>query len=106
MKYAVIRLADQQFKVKEGDILDVNLLSDAKKSLVVKDVLLFADGDKVEIGKPTLANVVVKAKVLEPDWKGPKLKIMRFKAKSRYRKRKGHRQRYTRLEITSITVKK
>ena len=105
MKYAIIRTGGQQFKVKEGDVLDVNLIPGVKKTLTLDEVLLFVDGDKVEVGKPVLKNVVVKAKVVEPDLKGPKLNIMRFKAKSRYRKRKGHRQHYTRLEISSITKK-
>ncbi len=106
MKYAIIRTGGQQFRVQEGDLIDVNLLPEAKKSLTLSEVLLFVDGDKVKVGQPLVKDVVVKAKVIEPAFKGPKLRIMRFKAKSRYRKRKGHRQQYTRLEIVSIGPKK
>ncbi len=105
MKYAIIRTGGQQFKVQEGDILDLNLLPEAKKTLTFKEVLLFVDGDKVKIGQPLVKEATVKAKIIEPQLKGPKLKIMRFKAKSRYRKRRGHRQAYTRVEIVSLSLK-
>ncbi len=105
MQYAIIQTGGQQFKVKKGDVLDINLIPEAKKTLTFSEVLLFVDGDKVNIGTPTLKNVVVKAKVLEADHKGPKLNIMRFKAKSRYRRRLGHRQHYTKIEITDIITK-
>lgn len=99
MKYAVIQLGGKQFKVSEGDIFKI----DRQENLEV-DVLLLSEDDKVLVGKPYLKDVVVKTKVLENKL-DDKILVIRFKAKSRYRKRKGHRQPISIVEIESIKKK-
>jgi large subunit ribosomal protein L21 len=87
MDLAVIRLNGKQFTVKNGSILKLDRLQ--KDSLA--EVLLWQDGQDVEIGTPVLTNRSVKLEVLE-DKLDKKVNVSRFKAKSRYRRHKGHRQ--------------
>ncbi len=100
MKYAVIQTGGKQYLVEKGQELDVELLSD-KKSLTFEPLLAF-DDKNVEVGQPTLTKVKVKAEVVEPEVKGDKITILRFKAKKRVNVKTGHRQRYTRIKISSI----
>lgn len=100
MKYAVIKTGGKQHRVSEGDVLDIEKL-DNKTSKTFNNVLLIKDKDEVKIGTPKVKGAKVKANIIETD-RGEKLNIMRFKAKSRYRRRIGHRQPYTRIEITDI----
>lgn len=105
MKYAIVQIADKQYRVEKGDTVDVDRLETKGKTQAFESVLLLRDGEKTVVGTPFVKGASVKAKVVEPEVKGKKLEIMRFKAKSRYRRRMGHRQRYTRLEITDIATK-
>lgn len=100
-KYAIIRLQGQQFKVSEGDEILVGLMSDVAK--IEPEVLLFADGKEVKIGKPVLKDVKIKVKVLAELEKGEKVEVYHFKAKSRYRKHTGFRAKYTRLLVEKIS---
>lgn len=99
MKMAVVKIAGKQYKVKEGDVLKVDRCDGQ-----IDDVLLYADGRSIKIGQPSLSNVKVDTEVLEHT-KDKKILVMRFKAKSRYRRKKGHRQPITRLKIKKITKK-
>lgn len=96
MKYAVISLAGRQFKVSEGDTLKVNKLEKAEP-----DVLLYSDGDETEIGDPFVTGINVKIEILE-QLKDKKLRVGRFKSKSRYSKVRGHRQLVTLLKVVSL----
>jgi large subunit ribosomal protein L21 len=100
MSYAVIRVGGQQFKVSEGSEVIVGKLQDTKN--ISSDVLLYVDGDSVEVGTPTLKKKVDFEVVNELE-KGKKLLVVRFNAKSRYRKRKGFRPQYTRLKVSKIS---
>lgn len=102
MKYAVIQLSGKQYKVSEGDQLTVNSL-DAKEGeeLKIADVLLTADGDKVQVGTPVVSKAQVTLKVLNHQ-KGDKIVVSKFKAKSRYRRSFGHRQHETVVQVTKI----
>lgn len=100
-KFVVLRIAGKQYKVSEGEEFLVDLLEDTKK--VSYEVLLLADGDKVEVGTPVLEKVKVDLKVLAEEEKGDKLKVFKYKAKSRYRKTKGFRPKYTRLLLQKIS---
>jgi len=104
MKYAVIKTGGKQYKVSEGQVIEVELLATDGKSHVFDDVLLFVDGDKVELGMPTVSGVKVFADVVE-QVKGDKIEVFKYKSKSRYRKHTGHRQKYTRLKVVSIGSK-
>lgn len=102
MKLAVIKTGGKQYKVAEGSKIKVEKLNaEAGKSIDFDQVLLVADGDKVEIGRPALNNVKVKAKVLAQG-KGPKVRVVKYKPKVRYHKVFGHRQPFTEVEIENI----
>ena len=96
---AVIVTGGKQYLVKPEQVLEVELLGDVKK--VEFDALLVIDGDKTEVGTPTVKGVKVHAEVIE-EVKGEKLKIMRFKAKKRVKRLTGHRQHYSQIKITKI----
>jgi large subunit ribosomal protein L21 len=98
---AVIKLGGKQYAVAEKERLLVDLLPDGTKDLSL-DALLIIDGDKTTVGKPTVKDIVVKAKVIEPEVKGDKVRAIRYKAKKRVHTITGHRQRYSEIEITSI----
>jgi len=98
-KYAVIRLQGRQYKVSEGDEILVDKMLDLTAQA---EVLLFSDEGKVKVGKPTLADVKVKVKVLTEMEKGEKIEVYKFKAKSRYRKHIGFRPQYTKLLVEKI----
>ena len=105
MKYAVIKTGGKQYKVTEGQVIEVELLESKDSSFVFEEVLLVVDGDKVEVGTPTVSGMKVYADVIA-DVKGDKIEVFKYKSKSRYRKHTGHRQKYTQLKINGIGVKK
>lgn len=98
-KYAVVRIGGKQYKAEEGKEILVDKLADPKK--IGADVLLYVDGDKVSVGKPTL-KTEVKLKVVTDMEKGEKIEIYKFKAKSRYKKHTGFRPQYTRILVEKI----
>ena len=98
---AVIKVGGKQYIVTEKETLLVDLLPEGTKELTL-DTLLVIDGEKTTIGAPTVKGVSVKAKVIEPEVKGDKIRVIRYKAKKRVHKENGHRQKYSRIEITSI----
>jgi large subunit ribosomal protein L21 len=101
MTKAVVKIGGKQFIVTEKETLLVDLLQEGTKELTL-DALLVIDGDKVTIGAPTVKDVKVTAKVIEDLVKGDKIRIIRYKAKKRVHKENGHRQKYSKIEITSI----
>ena len=107
MKYAVIRINGHQYRVEEGQEMAVDRL-EAKEGqeIEIPEVLLVVDGEKIEIGQPLVSKTKIKAKVLE-NLKGEKIRIVHFRAKSRYRKTRGFRALLTKIKIGSFTsVKK
>ena len=100
-KFAVIRIGGKQYKVSEKDEILVDKLKDLKK--VEPEVLLFVDGEKIEIGTPILTKIKVKIKILSELEKGEKVRVFKYKAKSRQRKHVGFRAQYTRLLIEKIS---
>lgn len=103
-QYAVIQLLGKQYKVATGDELVVDRVpEEAKKKLEVTDVLLVADGDKITVGQPLVAKAKVTLSVVSHD-KGDKIRVAKYKAKSRYRKVKGHRQAQSTLKVEKISA--
>ena len=98
---AVVKISGKQYVVSEKESLLVDLLPEGTKELTL-DALLVIDGDKTKVGTPTVKGAVVKAKVVEAEVKGDKIRIIRYKSKKRVHKETGHRQKYTKIEITSI----
>lgn len=98
---AVVKISGKQYLVSEKESLLVDLLHEGTKELTL-DALLVIDGDKIKVGTPTVKGSSVKAKVVEAEVKGDKLRVIRYKSKKRVHKETGHRQKYTKIEVTSI----
>ena len=104
--YAVIRTGAKQYRVQPGDVLEVELLDGEKgKEISLNDVLLVADGDKVTVGKPTVAGARVTAEVVESDKKGKKVIAFKFRRREGYHRKRGIRAHHTVLKIKEIVVK-
>ncbi len=102
--YAVIKTGGKQYRVEKGSTLRVEKLEgETGGKITFSDVLLVADGDKIEIGTPVLTGAKVTAEILGIE-AGPKLVVFKFRRRKAYRKRTGHRQKYTAVKITDITV--
>lgn len=102
--YAIIRLAGKQFKVEQGDKIVVDRLEEEEgKTIAATEVLFISKDGKATVGTPLVDKASVKLKVLE-HLKGDKIRVAKYKAKSRYRKVYGHRQLQTTLEVTAISA--
>lgn len=102
MKYAVVKIGGTQYKVAEGDEIAVDKIDGEKgKSLTFEGVLLFVDEKRVAIGQPLVKNTKIKAEIVG-QFKGKKIRVATYKAKSRYRRVKGFRPLLTRVKILSI----
>jgi len=99
--YAIVKAGGRQEKVAVGDVVVVDRLAAEAGSSVQLPALLLVDGDKVTTDAAALAKVTVTAEVVR-DEKGPKIDILKYKNKTGYRKRQGHRQKLTRLKVTGI----
>ncbi|MCX7622311.1 MAG: 50S ribosomal protein L21 [Thermomicrobium sp.] len=100
--YAVVRTGSKQYRVRVGDIIEVEKLPvEPGQSVTLDDVLLVEQDGAVTVGTPTVPGARIVAKVLD-QVKGPKLIVFKMKPKTRYRRKTGHRQRYTRLQVEAI----
>ena len=99
--YAIVRNGGRQHKVAVGDVLEIDLTDDAPGASLNLQPLLVVDGSTVTSDAEALSGVSVTAEVLG-ETKGPKIKILKFKNKTGYRKRQGHRQHYTQVRVTGI----
>ena len=100
--YAIVKTGGKQYKVTEGLIFETELLNAEVNSTVELEVVMAADGDKVLVGD-AVKGAKVSATVVEHG-RGKKINIFTYKAKKNIRKRQGHRQPYTKLKISSITL--
>jgi large subunit ribosomal protein L21 len=101
MKKAVIQAGGKQYLVSEGQELQVELIKDAAKSLSFKPLLVI-DDQKISVGKPEVEASQVSAQLLEADKQADKVTSIRFEAKKRVHKVRGHRQRYSTIKISKI----
>ena len=101
MKKAVVKIGGRQYIAAEKETLLVDLLQEGTKELTL-DALLVIDGDKTTVGTPTVNGVKVTAKVVDEKVAGEKVRVIRYKSKKRVHKENGHRQKYSKIEITSI----
>ena len=100
--YAVVSSGGKQYKVHEGEILRVEKIAeDVGASVSFDRILMFSDGENVNIGQPVLENVSVKGHIVEQD-KAKKIIVFKYKKRKRYRRKQGHRQQYTAIKIDSI----
>ena len=100
--YAIVKAGGRQEKVAVGDVVVVDRLGAQAGSTIELTALLLVDGEKVTTDATALAKVKVTAEVVR-DEKGPKIDILKYKNKTGYRKRQGHRQKLTRLKVTGIS---
>lgn len=101
MKKAVIATGGKQYLVKEGEILEIELLSDTGNSVSFQPLLVI-DGEKTFVGTPEVKEVTVTAEVVEAEKKADKVTSIRYKAKKRVHKVRGHRQVRTQIKIKKI----
>ena len=100
--YAIIESCGKQYKVAEGDVVFFEKLdTEEGKKVTFSNVVLVSDGEKVQVGSPYVKGVKVEGKVVSHG-KGKKIIVFKMKAKKNYRRKQGHRQPYTKVEITSI----
>ncbi len=106
MKYAIIESGGKQYKAVEGETIDVDLLHlEAGTKVKIDQVLLVANDGKYNVGTPTVSGAKVDAVVVD-EIKAKKILVFKYKPKINYRVRRGHRQKYTRLEIKKISIAK
>lgn len=100
--YAIIKTGGKQYRVSEGDTLMIEKLTVAEgEQVVFEEVLCVGNGSEMNFGTPFVAGAKVTAKVAEHG-KGEKILVFKYKAKSNYRKRQGHRQPFTKVLIEKI----
>ncbi|GAB3623951.1 50S ribosomal protein L21 [Mariniluteicoccus endophyticus] len=99
--YAIVRSGGRQHKVAVGDVVEIDKVNDEVGASVKLQPILLVDGDAVTADAGKLEKATVTAEVLA-ETKGPKIRIMKYKNKTGYRKRQGHRQRYTQVKVTGI----
>lgn len=102
--YAIIETGGKQYRVQEGDVIRVEKLHlEAGQTYTFENVLAVAKDDSLTVGSPTVAGASVTASVLE-EGKGKKIIVFKYKAKKSYKRKRGHRQPYTKLTITGINA--
>ena len=101
--YAIVKTGGKQYRVEQGQSLLVERLPVEDGGAVALDPLLYVDGSTVVDGGAELERVSVQAKVVSHE-RGPKLRIVKFKPKRGYKRRTGHRQELTRIEVTQIKL--
>jgi len=99
--YAIIKTGGKQYKVQEGDVIFVEKLDAENGAEVEFDALMVGDGESIKVGAPVVEGVKVKAKV-DSVVKGKKVIVFKYKPKKNIRKKTGHRQPYSKVEILSI----
>lgn len=104
MKYAVVEISGHQYKIAEGEEFDVDKIEGEKgKKLTFDKVLLLVDEKKISLGKPLVKKAKVIAKIVD-QFKGKKIRVATYKAKSRYRRVIGHRSQLTKIKVEKITA--
>ena len=103
--YAIVEISGKQYKVQEGDIVFVDRLENEEegKKVTFDKVILVSNDKKIEVGAPYVKGIKVEGKVVSHG-KGKKILVYKYKAKKNYRRTQGHRQPYTKVEITKIKM--
>jgi large subunit ribosomal protein L21 len=100
--YAVVATGGKQYRVEEGEVLKVEKLpGEVGEEIVLNDVLLYSDGENVNIGQPKVDGASVKAEIVEQG-RLKKVIIFKYKRRKRYRKKQGHKQHFTAIRIKQI----
>ncbi|MCY4539477.1 MAG: 50S ribosomal protein L21 [Chloroflexi bacterium] len=102
--YAIIRSGGKQYRAKVGSTIDVDRLpNDVGDSIDIGDVLLVVNGDDTVIGQPRVVGASVSATVVD-QFRGKKIIVYKYRQRTNYRRKQGHRQYYTRLRIDEISI--
>ena len=102
--YAIIQTGGKQYRVEEGKVITVEKLAQsADQAIEFADVLSVVDGDNMQFGAPFVKGATVKGKVLTQG-RGKKIRVFKYKSRSDYRRRQGHRQPFTKVLIESIAL--
>jgi large subunit ribosomal protein L21 len=102
MNLAIIKSGGKQYLVSQNTTIQVEKLPGAVGDILKFDTVLFsADGEKLKIGAPAIEGAVIEAKILKQG-RSKKILVFKYKSKSKYRRKQGHRQSYTEVEITKI----
>lgn len=101
--YAIIKTGSKQYKVKEGDVIDVELLGGDSKEVQFKDIVLLNSGNAIKMGASSLAGALVKGEVLGVV-KDKKLIVYKYKRRKNCRRTNGHRQKLSRVRITAVAA--
>ena len=102
--YAIIRTGGHQYRAEAGKTIDVERLpQEVDESFEITDVLLIGNGDNTVIGQPTVDGARVKVTVVEQE-RGKKVIVYKYRQRTNYRRKRGHRQYYTRLHVDEILV--
>ena len=102
--YAIVDSGGKQYKVKEGEVLRVEKLAGKVGDSVSFDrILMFSDGENVNIGTPLLEDVAVSGHIVEQG-KAKKIIVFKYKRRKRYRRKRGHRQQFTAVKVDSIKI--
>ncbi len=102
--YAVIKTGGKQYRVKEGDVFNVERLrEDVGAELTFDEVLAVGEGASIKIGKPHVAGAKVSATIVAQD-RARKIIVFKFKRRKNYQRKRGHRQYFTRIKINSISA--
>lgn len=102
--YAVIKTGGKQYRVKTGDFIKLETLAgDVGSEISFSEILLLADGDNITMGAPFIANATVTAEIIEHA-RHKKIKIIKFRRRKHHMKQMGHRQNYTQVKITAISI--
>ncbi len=104
--FAVIRSGSKQYKVQEGDTLDIELVEfpkEGQKKITVSDVLLVGNGDKISVGSPLISGASVGLELVD-EIKGKKVIAYKYQRREGYHRTVGHRQKLSRVKVTGITI--
>ena len=101
--YAIISAGNKQYRVSEGDTIYIDKVNQEDGSAISFDVLMVENNGEIKVGNPTVAGAKVEGKVLG-QVKGEKITIYKYKSKKNYHRKAGHRQPYTKVEITAINA--
>jgi len=102
--YAIIQTGGKQYRVEKGDIIDVELLGETpEKSVEFKEIIILNDGKETKVGLPSIEKCTVKGEILA-ETLGPKVIAYKYKRRKNYHRKRGHRQKYSRVKITDIAL--
>jgi large subunit ribosomal protein L21 len=103
--YAVVKTGGKQYRVQQGDTVMIEKISgDVGSEISFEEVLMVSDGDQVRIGTPNLDDVTVSGRIVAQD-RSKKIIVFKYKRRKRYRRKQGHRQAFTAVQIDTIEAK-